>query len=114
MKFNFIRKLNSQDIIASLAKELNTTYEDAIISSVTEDLCNTIIDAGWAEIAYGGWRHAEWDYTMQSISPKTIEVGFTDEQIALIERVKNSEKAPDEIAVAFFVMFKLEQFGYHL
>lgn len=114
---NVTRKKDSQDMISRLSRELNLSPEEAIKESVNESLCNKIIEAKWASIALDCWGHASFEKKEKLANP-IIDVEFTDEQYALIEKVKRAEskdgKLPEQQVIMYFILFKLESLGYHI
>ncbi|MBQ6979655.1 MAG: hypothetical protein IJQ07_03325 [Clostridia bacterium] len=111
---DFSKDENAQDMLKKIMAEKNLSPEKAILSSITQKNCVTILATGWAGIALSLWGHADPDEIKEKLDNPIIEIQPNKDKERLIRIVMEHEKVAFDTAVLYFMLFTLASLGYHI
>ena len=114
ISIDFSDDTNAQDMLKQIMKSKNLTAEKAILSSITQKNCVTILSTGWAGIAVSLWGHAEPDREFEQLDNPIVEIKLSKDKTRLLEIVMEKENVALEDAILYFLIFALESLGYHI
>lgn len=114
LKLNFTKHEEAQDMIRLIQKEKGFSVAEAIDFSINLDKFNQIIETGWASIALGLWGHDDFEREWLTLDNPCIDVDFSEEKINLIKKVAKQEKVDTETSVSYFLLFTMDELGYHI
>lgn len=104
----------AQDMIYTIMKEKNLTPAKAILSSITQKNCVTILSTGWAGMAVSLWGHDNPDREWQTLENPVVELKLSKDKERLVAIVMEKEKISLPEALQYFMIFSLEALGYHI
>lgn len=113
-KIDFTKRKAVQDMLCIMQREKNISVEQAILDSINEKICQQILDVGWASIALNLWAHDDPERKWDELENKIVQIDLPEDKYALVKKVMNKEKiyAPD--AISYFILFTMEDMGYHI
>ena len=111
---NFSNDENAQDMLNKIIKKRNLTPEKAVLSSITQANCVTILATGWSGIAVDHWGHASIDNSKEKLKDPILEVKLGKEKERLVKIVMEKERVTLKTAVLYFMIFALSKMGYHI
>ena len=111
---DFCDDLNAQDMLKKIMKEKNLSPEKAILSSISQKNCVSILSTGWAHIAVSLWGHANPYAEREKLDNPIIEIKLSKDKSYLLDVVMEKEKASFYEAILYFMIFTLESLGYHI
>lgn len=114
IKLDFSEDENAQDMLKKIMAKKNLSPEKAILSSITQKNCVTILATGWAGIALSLWGHADPDGIKEKLDNPIIEIQPNKDKERLIRIVMEHEKVAFDTAVLYFMLFTLSSLGYHI
>ena len=114
ISIDFSDDMNAQDMLKQIMKSKNLTAEKAILSSITQKNCVTILSTGWAGIAVSLWGHDDPDREFERLDNPIVEIKLSKDKIRLLEIVMEKEDVALEEAILYFMIFTLESLGYHI
>ncbi|MBQ7374280.1 MAG: hypothetical protein IJW64_06970 [Clostridia bacterium] len=114
LSINYADDEIAQDMICTIMKEKNLTPAKAILSSITQRNCVTILSTGWAGIAVSHWGHANPDREWQTLENPVVELKLSKDKERLVAIVMEKEKISLAEALQYFMIFSLEALGYHI
>ena len=114
LSINYSDDKIAQDMICSIMKEKNLTPAKAVLSSITQRNCVTILSTGWAGIAVSHWGHANPDREWQALENPVVELKLSKDKERLVAIVMEKEKISLPEALQYFMIFSLEALGYHI
>lgn len=104
----------AQDMICTIMKEKNLTPAKAVLSSITQRNCVTILSTGWAGIAVSHWGHDNPDREWKTLESPVVELKLSKDKERLVAIVMEKEKISLPEALQYFMIFSLEALGYHI
>ena len=104
----------AQDMICTIMKEKNLTPAKAVLSSITQRNCVTILSTGWAGMAVSHWGHANPDREWQTLENPVVELKLSKDKERLVAIVMEKEKISLAETLQYFMIFSLETLGYHI
>ncbi len=113
-KFDLTNELAAQDMICLIMKDKNLSLEQAIKFAICKTIFKLIDETGWAGIALDLWGHAEYDREWETLSSPIIEIELDDLQNNLIKLIMAKSKVNKETALGYFLIFVMEELGYHI
>lgn len=111
---DFTNDINAQDMLSKIMKKKKLTKGEAILSSITEENCFSILSTGWAGIAVSLWGHADPDAERQKISNPKVTITLNKYKACLLVTVMKKGKITLPTAIQYFMIFTLESLGYHI
>ena len=114
LRIDFSDNKKAQDMLKQIMKSKNLTTDKAILSSITQKNCVTILSEGWANIAVSFWGHDDPDRKFEQLDNPIVEIKLSKDKIRLLEIVMEKENVNLEDAILYFMIFKLESLGYHI
>ena len=90
------------------------TPAKAVLSSIMQRNCVTILSTGWAGIAVSHWGHANPDREWQTLENPVVELKLSKDKERLVAIVMEKEKISLPEALQYFMIFSLEALGYHI
>ena len=114
IRIDFSDDINAQDMLRQIMKSKNLTPDKAILSSITQKNCVTILSTGWAGIAVSLWGHDDPYREFEQLDNPIVEIKLSKDKIRLLEIVMEKENVTLEGAILFFMIFTLESLGYHI
>lgn len=114
ISIDFSDDMNAQDMLKQIMKSKNLTAEKAILSSITQKNCVTILSTGRAGIAVSLWGHDDPDREFEQLDNPIVEIKLSKDKIRLLEIVMEKEDVALEEAILYFMIFTLESLGYHI
>lgn len=104
----------AQDMICTIMRERNLTPTKAILSSITQRNCVTILSTGWAGIAVAHWGHDNPDREWQTLENPVVELKLSKDKERLVAIVMEKEKISFSETLLYFMIFALNALGYHI
>ena len=114
LSINYADDEIAQDMICTIMKEKNLTSAKAILSSITQRNCVTILSTGWAGIAVSLWGHDDPDREWKTLENPVVELKLSKDKERLVSIVMEKEKISLAEALQYFMIFSLEALGYHI
>ena len=114
LSINYADDEIAQDMICTIMKETNLTPEKAILSSITQKNCVTILSTGWAGMAVSLWGHDNPDRDWQTLENPVVEFKLSKDKERLVAIVMEKEKISLPDALLYFMIFTLSSLGYHI
>ncbi len=114
LRIDFNDDINAQDMLRQIMKSKNLTPDKAILSSITQKNCVTILSTGWAGNAVSLWGHDDPDREFEQLDNPVVEIKLSKDKIRLLEIVMEKENVTLEDAILYFMIFTLESLGYHI
>ena len=114
LSINYADDEIAQDMICTIMKEKNLTPEKAILSSITQKNCVTILSTGWAGMAVSLWGHDNPDRDWQTLENPVVELKLSKDKERLVAIVMEKEKISLPDALLYFMIFTLSSLGYHI
>lgn len=111
---DFSDDIDAQDMLKKIMKGKNLSPEKAILSSITQKNCVSILSTGWAGIAVSLWGHADPDDEREELENPLIEVKLNKDKAHLLEIVMEKENVSVSEAILYFMIFTLDSLGYHI
>lgn len=113
-KFDLTNELATQDMICLIMKDKNLSQEQAIKFAICQTIFRRINETGWASIALDLWGHAEYDREWVTLNEPIIEIELDGLQSNLIKYVMTKSNVKKETALGYFLIFVMEELGYHI
>lgn len=114
LSINYADDEIAQDMICTIMKEKNLTPAKAILSSITQRNCITILHTDWAGIAVSHWGHDNPDREWKTLENPVVELKLSKDKERLVAIVMEKEKISLPEALQYFMIFSLEILGYHI
>lgn len=114
MNLNFNDNVAAQDMISIIIKEKGLSAEKAVKFAVNKNICEKILSTGWASIALDLWGHDDPDRKWSVIDNPTLEIVFEETEQQLINTIVKKENVDIETAICYFIIFTMEELGYHI
>ena len=111
---DFSNKINAQDMLSKIMEKKNLTPEKALLSTITQKNCVTILATEWAGIAVSLWGHANPDGRREKLEDPIIKIKLSKDKERLISIVMEKEHISFGEALLYFMIFTLESLGYHI
>ena len=92
----------------------NLTSEKALLSTITQKNCVTILATGWAGMAVSLWGHADPDGEREKLEDPIVKIKLSKDKERLISIVMEKENVTFGEALLYFMIFTLESLGYHI
>ena len=105
---------DAQDMLGKIMRKKNLTPEKALLSTITQKNCVTILATGWAGIAVSLWGHDDPDREREKLEDPIIKIKLSKNKEQLISIVMEKEKVSCGEAILYFMIFTLESLGYHI
>jgi hypothetical protein len=114
LSINYADDEIAQDMICTIMKEKNLSPAKAILSSITQKNCVTILSTGWAGMAVSLWGHDNPDRDWQTLENPIVELKLSKDKERLVAIVMEKEKISLPEALLYFMIFTLSSLGYHI
>ena len=114
LSINYADDEIAQDMICTIMKEKNLTPAKAVLSSITQKNCVTILSTGWAGMAVSLWGHDNPDREWQTLESPVVELKLSKDKERLVAIVMEKEKISLPEALQYFMIFSLKALGYHI
>lgn len=114
LSINYADDKIAQDMICTIMEEKNLTPAKAILSSITQRNCVTILSTGWAGIAVSHWGHDNPEREWQTLENPVVELKLSKDKERLVAIVMEKERISLAEALQYFMIFSLEALGYHI
>ena len=114
LSINYADDEIAQDMICTIMKEKNLTPAKAVLSSITQRNCVTILSTGWAGIAVSHWGHDNPDREWKTLENPVVELKLSKDKERLVAIVMEKEKISLPDALLYFMIFTLSSLGYHI
>lgn len=114
LKLKLARHKAAQDMIKLIEKEKGLSTSAAIDFAVNSRMYHEIIETGLGPIALPIWGHGESERKWLTLDDPHINIEFDDKKLQMVRDVAEVEKTNIETAVAYFLLFTMEDLGYHI
>ena len=111
---DFSKKTDAQDMLSKIMKKKNLTPEKALLSTITQKNCVTILATGWAGMAVSLWGHADPDGEREKLEDPIVKIKLSKDKERLVSIVMEKENVSFGEALRYFMIFTLESLGYHI
>lgn len=111
---DFSKETDAQDMLSKIMKKKNLTPEKALLSTITQKNCVTILATGWAGMAFSLWGHADPDGEREKLEDPIVKIKLSKDKERLISIVMEKENVSFGEALLYFMIFMLESLGYHI
>ena len=111
---DFSKETDAQDMLSKIMKKKNLTPEKALLSTITQKNCVTILATGWAGMAVSLWGHADPDGEREKLEDPIVKIKLSKDKERLISIVMEKENVSFGKALLYFMIFTLESLGYHI
>lgn len=111
---DFSKETDAQDMLSKIMKKKNLTPEKALLSTITQKNCVTILATGWAGMAVSLWGHADPYGEREKLEDPIVKIKLNKDKERLISIVMEKENVSFGEALLYFMIFTLESLGYHI
>ena len=111
---DFSEEIDAQDMLSKIMKKKNLTPEKALLSTITQKNCVTILATGWAGMAVSLWGHADPDGEREKLEDPIVKIKLSKDKERLVHIVMEKENVSFGEALLYFMIFTLESLGYHI
>lgn len=111
---DFSKETDAQDMLSKIMKKKNLTSEKALLSTITQKNCVTILATGWASMAVSLWGHADPDGEREKLEDPIVKIKLSKDKKRLISIVMEKENVSFGEALLYFMIFTLGSLGYHI
>ncbi len=111
---DFSDEIDAQDMLSKIMKKKNLTSEKALLSTITQKNCVTILATSWADIAVSMWGHADPEAEREKLEDPIIKIKLSKDKERLVHIVMEKENVSFGEALLYFMIFTLESLGYHI
>lgn len=111
---DFTDAYQHQDMIVKLSREKNKEPKKAILSAINQKNCIRILETGWADMAVSHWGHADGYQSLEKLENPLIEISLNQSKIRLLSLIIEKEQTTLQNAIFYFIVFELENLGYHV
>ena len=111
---DFSKDSNAQDMLSKIMKKKNLTSEKALLSTITQKNCVTILASGWAGMAVSMWGHADPSGEREKLDDPIFKIKLSKDKERLVGIVMEKEDVSFSEALLYFMIFALESLGYHI
>ena len=111
---DFSKETDAQDMLSKIMKKKNLTLEKALLSTITQKNCVTILATGWAGMAVSLWGHADPDGEREKLEDPIVKIKLSKDKERLVSIVMEKENVSFGEALLYFMIFTLESLGYHI
>ena len=101
-------------MLSKIMKKKNLTPEKALLSTITQKNCVTILATERAGMAVSLWGHADPDREREKLEDPVIKIKLSKDKERLIGIVMEKEAVSFDEAILYFMIFTLETLGYHI
>ena len=111
---DFTEETDAQDMLSKIMKKKNLTPDKALLSTITQKNCVTILATEWAGMAVSLWGHADPDGEREKLEDPIVKIKLSKDKERLISIVMEKENVSFGEALLYFMIFTLESLGYHI
>ena len=111
---DFSKETDAQDMLSKIMKKKNLTPEKALLSTITQKNCVTILATGWAGMAVSLWGHDDPNEEREKLEDPIVKIKLSKDKERLISIVMEKENVSFGEALLYFMIFTLESLGYHI
>ena len=111
---DFTGETDAQDMLSKIMKKKGLTPEKALLSTITQKNCVTILATSWAGIAVSLWGHADPDGERETLEDTIVKMKLSKDKERLINIVMETKGVSFGEAIRYFMIFTLESLGYHI
>jgi hypothetical protein len=111
---DFSKETDAQDMLSKIMKKKNLTPEKALLSTITQKNCVTILATEWAGMAVSLWGHADPDGEREKLEDPIVKIKLSKDKERLISIVMEKENVSFGEALLYFMIFTLGSLGYHI
>ena len=88
---DFTEETDAQDMLSKIMKKKNLTPDKALLSTITQKNCVTILATGWAGMAVSLWGHADPDGEREKLEDPIVKIKLSKDKERLISIVMEKE-----------------------
>lgn len=114
MQLNFTNHSAAQDMIRIIEKDKGLSAVDAINFCIDQKIYNRILKTGWASIALDLWGHDDPEREWSQMEAPRLNVEIDEGKQNLVNNIVLKEKVDIETAISYFLIFAMEEMGYHI
>ena len=114
IKIDFTKYLKAQDMIRIVMREKGLSEKQAIAFSINNEIYQQMLEAGYASIALSFWGHDDYQRIWDKLDSPIIEIELNKIQKNLIDKVINTENVDKITAITYFLLFTMDDLGYHI
>ena len=111
---DFREDINAQDMLSKIMKKKNLTPEKALLSTITQKNCVTILATGWAGLAVSMWGHDDPFGEREQLENPIFTIKLSKDKLRLVMIVMEKESISFHNALLYFMIFTLDSLGYHI
>ena len=114
INIDFSKEADAQDMLSKIMKKKNLTAEKALLSTITQKNCVTILATGWAGIAVSLWGHADPEGEREKLEEPILKIKLNKDKARLVSIIMEKENVSFFEALLYFMIFTLGSLGYHI
>lgn len=114
LEFNLSMEFALQDMICIIMEKENLSEAEAIKLAINKDNRDRIIQTGWASTAVDLWGHADPDRKWKKMEKLVINVDLDLDKEFLLTEISAIYDIEIEEALGYFLIFTMENMGYHI
>lgn len=101
-------------MIRIVMRDKNLSAQEAVQYAVNSQNFVNIERTGWTGMALNLWGHADRDREWMTLKKPVFDVELSLGQKNLIDMVVRAEKISRNTAIAYFLIFTMDELGYHI
>lgn len=90
------------------------SVEDAIPFVLTDAHKDSVFSAGWANFALGLWGHDDPERDWIMLPEPDVVVRLSEHRFSLLLKTAIHERVSLERALGYFLVFTMQELGYHV
>lgn len=114
IKLNFKDHLAAQDMIKIIEKKKNLSPTDAINFAINSEIHHRIKITGWADIALSQWGHGNPEREWETLDNPCLEMDLPQNKLDAVEDISKKFKTDKETSISYFLIFTVQDLGYHI
>ncbi len=101
-------------MINIVVEKRNMSAADAVASCISDKIMGRIVNTGWGDIALGLWGHGDPERTWKKLDDPVINLQLNRYQMDMLGIITETMSVSPETAVSYFLIFSMEELGYHI
>lgn len=114
VEFNLSAKFALQDMICIIMEKKNLSESEAIEFVINKENRDRIVQAGWADIAVSLWGHGNPNRKWKKMKNRVVSVDLDLDKKLLLTEISAKYDIEIEEALGYFLIFTMEDLGYHI
>lgn len=114
LEFNLSVEFTIQDMICIIMEKKNLSEVEVIKTVINKENHDRIVQTGWASIAVNLWGHADPDREWKKLEELVIPVDLDLDKELLLTEISAIYDIEIEEALGYFLIFTMEDLGYHI